>query len=79
MERLGVVGVVIENLESVDQVNKILQEANSIIVGRLGIPYKERGVSIISLVVDGTTDSIGSLTGKLGSLEGVKVKSALTK
>lgn len=79
MERLGVVGVVIENLDSVDKVNKILQEANSIIVGRLGIPYKERGVSIISLVVDGTTDSIGSLTGKLGSLEGVKVKSALTK
>jgi len=77
--RLGVVSIVIENLDSVDRVNKILQESNSIIVGRLGIPYKERGVSIISLVVDGTTDSIGSLTGKLGFLDGIKVKSALTK
>lgn len=79
MERLGVVGIVIENLKSVGKVNEILQEFNSIIVGRLGIPYKERGVSVISLVVDGSTDSIGSLTGKLGSLDGVKVKSALTK
>jgi len=79
LERLGVVGVVIENLNSVNRVNEILQEFNFIIVGRLGIPYKERGVSIISLVVDGSTDNIGSLTGKLGSLDGVKVKSALTK
>ncbi|MDD4658355.1 MAG: CopG family transcriptional regulator, partial [Eubacteriales bacterium] len=48
-------------------------------VGRMGIPYRDRHVAVISLIVDGTTDEIGSLTGKLGEVKGVSVKSALTK
>jgi putative iron-only hydrogenase system regulator len=77
--RLGVVGILIQNRENVaDRVNHILSEYGHIIVGRMGIPYKDRGVSVIALIVDGTTDEIGALTGKLGSLPGVKVKSALT-
>mgnify|MGYP003760053375 CR=1 FL=1 len=77
--RLGVVGIVIENMDAVPAVNSILSAHKDIIVGRMGIPYRERQVSVISLIVDGTTDTIGSLTGQLGALPGVSVKSALTK
>lgn len=76
--RLGVVGVVIEDMGNVPQVNQIMSNHAQIIVGRMGIPYRQRGVSVISLIVDGNTDEIGSLTGKLGALKGVSVKSALT-
>jgi putative iron-only hydrogenase system regulator len=60
------------------RVNEILHEHAGIIVGRLGIPYKERKISAIALIVDGTTDQIGAMTGKLGNIPGVKVKSAVT-
>ncbi|AEF17510.1 TM1266 family iron-only hydrogenase system putative regulator [Thermoanaerobacterium saccharolyticum] len=77
--RLAVIGILVQNRElASEKVNHILSEYADIIVGRMGIPYKERNVSIISLIVDGTTDDIGALTGKLGSIEGVKVRSAIT-
>jgi putative iron-only hydrogenase system regulator len=76
--RLGVIGMVIEDMEVVSRVNQILSHHSQVIVGRMGIPYRQRGVSVISLIVDGSTDEIGSLTGKLGALKGVSVKSALT-
>jgi len=77
--RLAVIGILVQNRElTSEKVNHILSEYANIIVGRMGIPYKERNVSIISIIVDGTTDDIGALTGKLGSIEGVKVKSAIT-
>jgi putative iron-only hydrogenase system regulator len=78
--RIGVIGIVVEHREEVAaKLNDILSRHGDIIVGRMGIPYKERGLSVISLIVDGTTDEIGSLTGQLGALPGVNVKSALTK
>ena len=77
--RLGVVGIVIEDKESVDQINKIMSDNANIIVGRMGIPYWEKEVRVISLIVDGTTDEIGALTGKLGSVPNVTVSSALAK
>jgi putative iron-only hydrogenase system regulator len=78
--RIGVIGIVVEHREEVAaKLNDILSRHAGIIVGRMGIPYKERGLSVISLIVDGTTDEIGSLTGQLGALPGVNVKSALTK
>ncbi|WZL72118.1 iron-only hydrogenase system regulator [Clostridiaceae bacterium 35-E11] len=78
-KRIGVIAIIVENRESVDMVNKLLSSYGEIIVGRMGVPYKEKHVSVISIIVDGTTDEIGALTGKLGKLEGVTVKSALTK
>lgn len=78
-KRIGVVGIVIEDLEQVPIINEILHQYGNIIVGRLGLPYREKGISIISLVVDGTTDEIGALNGKLGKISGVNVKSALSK
>lgn len=75
--RLGVVGIVVEDREAVPALNRILSDYSDVIVGRMGIPYREREVSVISLIVDGSTDDIGAMTGKIGSLKGVQVKSAL--
>jgi putative iron-only hydrogenase system regulator len=78
-KRLGVVSIIVEDMGKVSSINDILHNYSHTIVGRMGIPYRERGVSVISLIVDGTTDEIGSITGKLGILSGVQVKSVLSK
>ena len=75
--RIGVIGIVIEDREQVPKVNSILSVYAEVIVGRMGIPYREKGLSLISLIVDGGTDVIGALTGKLGQIAGVQVKSTL--
>lgn len=78
-KRIGVIGIIIEDLTQVSDVNELLHQYGTIIIGRMGVPYKERNVNVISLIVDGTTDEIGALTGKLGKLKGLSVKSALSK
>lgn len=78
-KRIGVIGIVIENREAVPQVNQILSEHAEMIIGRMGLPYREKDIAVISLIVDGSTDKLGALTGKLGNLPQVTVKSALTK
>lgn len=78
-KRIGVIGIVIdEPAESADRINRYLSEFGQLIVGRMGIPYREKNISIISVVVDGTTDEISALTGKLGSIKGVNVKTAFS-
>jgi putative iron-only hydrogenase system regulator len=74
---VGVIGIVIEDKEKVPKINTILSEHSEIIIGRMGVPYRERGISVISLIVDGSTDEIGAMTGKLGGVNGVKVRTAL--
>jgi len=77
---VGVIAIIIKNrTQCASRVNQILTEAGSIIIGRMGIPYHERNLNIVTLIVDATTDQIGSLTGKLGQIEGVTVKSTLAK
>jgi len=79
-KRVGFVGIILEDRKkAAHQVNDLLSEYGDIIVARVGLPYRERQCSVITLVVDATTDELGALTGKLGALEGVSVKSALTK
>ena len=78
-KRIGSVILLIEDTESVSELNKVIFNHSSIIVGRQGIPMHEKQINIISLVVIGTTDEIGSLTGKIGRLQGVQVKSVLLK
>lgn len=78
-KRIGIVGIVIEDLSCVEQINAILHEYGRLIVGRMGIPYRERGVSVISLIVDGVNDDISAMTGKLGRVTGASVKSMITK
>ncbi|AHM55727.1 hypothetical protein EAL2_c04250 [Peptoclostridium acidaminophilum DSM 3953] len=77
--RIGVIAIIIEDKESVQKANAVMSEYSDMIVGRMGIPYKEKNVSVISIIVDGNTDEIGALSGKLGNIPGVMVKSALTK
>jgi putative iron-only hydrogenase system regulator len=79
-KRLGFMGIIITNRkDQAAEVNKVLSEFGSIIQGRMGIPYKERNCSVITIIVDATTDDIGALTGRLGLIKGVSVKSALSK
>ena len=79
-KRLGFVGIIIEDRKrAAEEVNHLLSGHGDIIVARVGIPYKEKHCCVITLIVDATTDELGALTGKLGALSGVSVKSALTK
>ena len=63
--------------EAVPLVNKLIGEFSDLVVGRIGLPHRARHVSVIGLIVEATTDQVGSLTGKLGMIEGVKVKSLM--
>lgn len=78
-KRIGIVGIVINDLSCVERVNVVLHEHAELIVGRMGLPYRERGVSVISLIVDGSNDEISALTGKLGRIAGASVKSMVAK
>ncbi|MFA6356735.1 MAG: TM1266 family iron-only hydrogenase system putative regulator [Candidatus Omnitrophota bacterium] len=79
-KRLGFMGIIITDRKNqAAEVNKVLSEFGSIIQGRMGIPYKERNCSVITIIIDATTDDIGALTGRLGLIKGVSVKSALSK
>ena len=77
--RTGFVGIILENRESVDEVNHVLSEHAELIIARVGLPRREKGLSVITLVVEATTDELGALTGRLGRIDGVSVKSALSK
>lgn len=77
MERMGFVGIVIEDRSAVQAVNVILSDYADIIRGRMGVPDHHTGEAVIGLIVKGTNDTLGALTGRLGSLKGVQVKSAL--
>ncbi|HHT83398.1 MAG: TM1266 family iron-only hydrogenase system putative regulator [Christensenellales bacterium] len=79
MKRIGVIGIVIKGDKSVSvELQKLLNEYNQIIVGRMGVPDRVSDVSAISLIVKGNTEEINALCGRLGRLDNVKVKSALT-
>ncbi|WP_020612227.1 TM1266 family iron-only hydrogenase system putative regulator [Sediminispirochaeta bajacaliforniensis] len=79
-KRLGFIGIIIENRnETAGKVQELLTDFGDQIVCRTGVPYREKGLSVITLIVDTTTDALGSLTGKLGAIEGVSVKSSLAK
>lgn len=74
--RVALLGIIIENVESVPQLNELLHEYGRYIIGRMGIPYKERNLHIISVAMDAPQDKINALSGKIGRLDGVTVKTA---
>ncbi|NLJ30100.1 MAG: CopG family transcriptional regulator [Clostridiales bacterium] len=78
-KRIGIIGIVVEDLSRAETVNAVLHEYAELIVGRMGIPCRERGVSVMSLIVDGSNDAISAMTGKLGRISGVSVKSMIAK
>ena len=77
--RLAVISVIVENREVSPQINALLSEFGEYVIGRMGIPYKEKGVSIISIAVDAPAGIINRLTGKIGMLNGVTAKTLMQK
>lgn len=74
MNRIAVIGIIVEDTGQVEELNQILHEYGAYIIGRMGIPYRQRGVNIISIAMDAPQDTINALTGKIGRLEGVSAK-----
>ena len=74
--RVAVMSMIVENPDSVEQLNAILHAHGEYIIGRMGIPYRKRKISIISIALDAPQDTLSSLAGKVGSLKGVSVKTA---
>ena len=74
--RIAVVGIIVENKGAVGEVNQILHDYSPYIIGRMGIPYRERGINIVSIAIDAPQDTISALTGKIGKLPGISVKTA---
>lgn len=76
--RVAVVAIIVEDRNSVDGVNAILHEYGKFIIGRMGIPYREKGINLISVAIDAPQDIINALSGKIGRLKGVGAKTVLS-
>ncbi|MEA4899342.1 TM1266 family iron-only hydrogenase system putative regulator [Bacillota bacterium Meth-B3] len=74
--RVAVMGVIVEQAESVERLNALLHEYGAYIIGRMGLPYRARGIHIISLALDAPQNAISALAGKIGNIDGVSVKTA---
>ncbi len=72
--RVALIGIIVENHNSVEKINALLHDYAEYIIGRMGIPYKEKQISIISITLDAPNDVISALSGKLGRLDGVSSK-----
>ena len=77
--RLAVIAIIVENLESTEALNGLLHEYGQYVVGRMGVPYREKGVTVISVILDAPQNVISSLSGKLGMLSGVTSKTLYAK
>ncbi len=74
--RIALLAIIVENPVSVEPLNGLLHEYGNYIIGRMGIPYREKGLHIISIAIDAPQDIIASLSGKIGSLQGINIKTA---
>lgn len=74
--RVAVMGIVVENTDSVERLNTLLHEYGSYIIGRMGIPYRARNINIVSIAIDASQDVISALSGKIGNLDGISVKTS---
>ncbi len=77
--RIALIGILVESQENVGQMNRLLSEYGEYIVGRMGIPYRQRNINVISVVVDAPADVISALSGKLGMLSGMTTKTVYSK
>ncbi|MBP3442234.1 MAG: iron-only hydrogenase system regulator [Clostridia bacterium] len=74
--RVAVMSIIVENSETVEKLNSVLHNYGEFIIGRMGIPYREKNINIISIAIDAPQDTISALSGKIGRLDGVSVKTA---
>jgi putative iron-only hydrogenase system regulator len=78
-KRIAILGIIIEDLENAMSVNDLLHEYREYIIGRMGMPYKEKNISVISVVLDAPNEVINALSGKIGMLSGVSAKAVYSK
>ena len=76
--RVAVIAIIVENSEATEQINSLLHDAGKYIIGRMGLPYRKKNINIISIAIDAPQDVISSLSGKLGRIDGVSVKTAFS-
>lgn len=74
--RVAVMGIIVEDTESTESLNAILHEYGNFIIGRMGVPYREKNINIVSIALDAPQDTISAMSGKIGKLHGVSVKTA---
>lgn len=74
--RVAVMSIIVENQDSVERLNGLLHDYGEYIIGRMGIPYRQKKINILSVALDAPQDTISALAGKLGNLKGVSVKTA---
>ncbi len=74
--RVAVMGIIVEELGSVEALNTLLHEYGCYIIGRMGLPYRENNINIVSIAIDAPQDTISALSGKIGKIQGVSVKTA---
>ena len=74
--RIAVMGIIVENINSVEELNRLLHQSGKYIIGRMGWPYRDKMVHIVSIAIDAPQDVISALSGKIGKLDGVSVKTA---
>lgn len=72
--RVALVGIIVKNRENTEKLNEILHEYGEYIIGRMGVPYKEKDISVISIAIDAPQDKISALSGKIGMIEGISSK-----
>lgn len=72
--RVAVMAIIVEEMNSVEELNAVLHEFGEHIIGRMGIPYKQKGINIVSIAVDAAQDTISALAGKIGNIPGISVK-----
>lgn len=77
--RIALIGIIVEDSSKTEKLNAILHEYGTYIIGRMGIPYREKDVCVISIVIDASNDVISSLSGKLGMIKGINVKTMYSK
>ncbi len=75
--RVAVISIIVENAESVEELNAILHDYRDCVIGRMGIPYREKGICLISVAVDAPQNTISMIAGRIGKLSGVSVKTAM--
>ena len=74
--RVAVIGIIVEDFDSVEMLNKILHDYSEFIIGRMGLPYKKKKINIISIAMDAPQDVISAMSGKIGNLKGISAKAA---
>lgn len=77
--RIAVIGIIVENEEITPKLNEILHEYGKYIIGRMGVPYREKGINIISIAINAPHEIISALSGKIGRLDGVSATAAYSK